>query len=325
MLEKVVRLVIATATIATMSGPLPAYAASHGKNIPDWLQNHVGTRDGEIAPVVLERARALHQRKVREGATTNGCYFAMDATRPHVIGNGIGRRFYVICEQQRTFRAISSGHGSGRKLRAAQFRNGRQCAKHFSNTEGSNLTAGGVYVTAAVRQSFKGYHRRSGTREAFVRPFLIFDGEGDISNTRLRDIGGHQAVFLRPKCRYLDPQSPHADSDGYVPFGTLVNYTGGRSNGCTTWSPNDANDVIALVEGNPTTLYIYPEARDIDVVARAVDDGRPLSSEGLYWNRTCLDVIGAPRFWPKEALQPVIDEWRQSLPKTPVHKLPICE
>ena len=325
MLGKAIRFAIAAASIATLSDPLPATAASQSQPIPGWLQNHVGTRDGQIAPVVLDRARSLYQRKLREGAVANDCYFALDATRPHVLSNGTGRRFYVICEQQRKFRAISSGHGSGRKLRAVQFRNGRRCAKHFSNTEGSNLSAGGGYVTAAVRQSFKGYYRRSGTREAFVRPFLIFDGEGDISNTRLRDIGGHQAVFLRPKCRLLNPQSPHADDEGYVPFGTLVNYTGGRSNGCTTWSPTDASDVIALVEGNPTTLYVYPEARDIEAVARAAQNGKTLTSEGLYWNSACLNTIGAPRFWSKEHLQPIIDTWRNSLPKGPVRKLPICE
>ena len=32
------------------------------------------------------------------------------------------------------------------------------------------------------------------------------------------------------------PDSAYADEEGYVPFGTFVNYSGGRSNGCTTWS-----------------------------------------------------------------------------------------
>lgn len=300
-------------------------ATAQASDVPAWLEQHVGTRNGQIAPVVLARARALYQRKVREGAVSNGCYLAMDATRPHFLGSSPGHRFYVICEEQQVFRAISSGHGSGRKLSLAQFRNGRQCAKHFSNTEGSNLTAGGVYVTAEIRNSFKGYHDQSGAQGAFVRPFLIFDGEGETSNARLRDIGGHQAVFLRASCRYLSPQSPYANEAGYVPFGRLVNYTAGRSNGCTTWSPQDSREIFALVADNPTTLYLYPESRDIAQVARAVQSGRSPASEGLYWNRTCLDAIGAPRFWPKDFLQPIINEWRQSLPKGPARKLPICQ
>jgi hypothetical protein len=56
-----------------------------------------------------------------------------------------------------------------------------------------------------------------------------------------------------------------------VPYGRLVNYDGGRSNGCTTWSEEVSHEIIALVEGDPTTLYIYPESRDIDAVAEAVE------------------------------------------------------
>jgi hypothetical protein len=80
--------------------------------VPDWLQNHVGEGEDQSAPVVLQRARALYLNKVSEGAVNNPCYFAMDATRP----GGLGPRFYVICEASRTFRALPSGHGSGRNL-----------------------------------------------------------------------------------------------------------------------------------------------------------------------------------------------------------------
>jgi hypothetical protein len=68
--------------------------------------------------VVLQRARALYLEKVRESAVKNPCYFAMDATRLNDLGDGkLGRRFYVICESDRSFRAISAGHGGGRKLK----------------------------------------------------------------------------------------------------------------------------------------------------------------------------------------------------------------
>lgn len=313
------------AAIGVLAAAILSPTASLSSDVPAWLKKHVGLGNGQIAPVVLQRARALYQRKVREGVVSNGCYFAMDATRPNSIGGAPGRRFYTICESQRSFRAVSSGHGNGRNLRRAKFRNGRQCATHFSNTEGSNLTAGGSYVTAEIRQSFKGYYTQSGRSVPFVRPFLIFDGEGETDNARERDIGGHQAVFLRAKCRYLDPASPYADEDGYVPFGSLVNYTGGRSNGCTTWSPSASDKIISLVQGNPSTLYIYPESRDINAVADAVATGRSLRNAGLYWNGACLDAIGAPKFWPKEALQPIVNEWRWSLPVGPAKLLPICD
>ncbi len=317
------------ATIAVMIAvaltcSLPSRAAGQTSGIPAWLQKHVGTGDGQIAPVVLKGARALYKRKLRQGAIRNPCYFAKDATRPSTSGGKPGRRFYIICESRKSFRAVSSGYGNGRKLKRANFSNGRQCAKHFSNAEGSKLTTGGSYVTAETRTSFKGYFRQSGKRRPFRRTFLLFDGEGDTKNARERAIGGHPAVFLKWQCRYKNPKSPHADKEGYVPFGRLVNYTGGRSNGCTTWSPSASREILALAEGNPTTLYIYPESRDINAVAKAVKKRSSLSRAGLYWNAACLRAIGSPKFWPKRTLQPIINAWRRSLPKQPPLVLPIC-
>ncbi len=320
------RSLAALVLMAAVSGLQSAPAVAQTAQIPGWLQQHVGTGEGQIAPVVLTRARALYQQKQAEGAVSNPCYLAMDATRPSTASGGKpGRRFYVICEASKSFRAVSSGYGNGRKLQRADFSNGRQCAKHFSNAEGSKLTMGGAYVTAETRTSFKGYVSQSGKRTPFHRTFLLFDGEGDTVNARERAIGGHPAIFVKWQCRMKNPESPHADDAGYVPFGRLVNYTGGRSNGCTTWSQPAAKEILARVEGNPTTLYIYPEADDIDAVAKVAKKGRSLARAGLYWNAACLKAIGAPRFWPKRTLQPIINEWRQSLPKQPPLELPICK
>lgn len=319
------RLTIAILVTVAVSGTLPAAAAQQSSRIPGWLQKHVGTADGQIAPIVLQRARALYESKRREGKVKNPCYLAKDATRPSTSRGKPARRFYVICESKKIFRAVSSGYGNGRKLKRANFSNGRQCAKNFSNAEGSKLTAGGPYVTAETRTSFKGYYRRSGKRKPFHRTFLLFDGEGETSNARERAIGGHPAVFLKWQCRFKNPKSKHADKDGYVPYGKLVNYTGGRSNGCTTWSQSASRDILSLVEGNPTTLYIYPESGDIKAVAKAVKNRKSLVSAGLYWNSSCLKAIRSPKFWPKKTLQPIINAWRDSLPKQPPLELPICK
>ena len=177
----------------------------------------------------------------------------------------------------------------------ADFANGRRCVKNFGNAMDSDLTAGGAYVTGETTTSFKGYYRASAGGDAvFMRTFLKFDGEGETANARERAIGGHAAVLLRGVCRRKEPASPHADQDGYVPFGKLVNYAAGRSDGCTSWSPSDAEPIMAMVKNNPTTLYIYPESRDIDAVARAVAAGQSPSRAGLYWNAACLKDIGAP-------------------------------
>lgn len=301
-------------------------ALAQSSDVPGWLKKHVGTGEGQIAPVVLERARALYYDKKRSGKVRNACYLAKDTTRPSTTRSGQpSRRFYIICEGGKSFRAVSSGYGNGRKLKAANFSNGRQCAKHFSNAEGSKLTTGGSYITAEHRRSFKGYYSKSGKRVPFYRTFLLFDGEGDTRNARERAIGGHRAMFLKWQCRFKKPDSPHADDEGYVPYGRLVDYTSGRSNGCTTWSGEATEEILKLTEGNPTTLYIYPESGDINAVANTVKAGASLANAGLYWNAACLSAIGAPKFWPKRKLQPIINQWRRSLPKREPGVLPVCK
>jgi hypothetical protein len=313
------------AIMAALPGSIGTVAAEEPSDVPAWLRAHVGYGDGQIAPVVLQRARALYLRKTREGAVNNPCYFAMDATRPHVLGNA-GRRFYVICEADRTFSAISSGHGGGRHLRGiANFSNGKRCARNFGNAMGSALTTGGPYVTSEQTTSFKGYYPVSGGRHApLLRSFVQFDGEGETANARQREIGGHAAVLLRGACLRKKPDSPYADQKGYVPFGSVENYSDGRSSGCTSWSPPDAEQIVAMLKNKSATLYIYPESTDIDAVAQAVKSGRSPSSAGLYWNASCLREIRAPRFWPKEILEPIIARYEKSHPAPPPRPTPIC-
>ncbi len=188
------------------------------------------------------------------------------------------------------------------------------------------LTTGGAYVTAEEIASFKGYYRVSSRKyEALIRSFVQFDGEGDTANARPREIGAHPAVLLRGVCRRKKPGDPYADHDGYVLFGKLENYTGGRSNGCTSWSPSDARKIIPMLKGNPTTLYIYPELSDIAAVAQAVKAHRSLSRAGLYWNASCLREIRSPKFWPKETLEPILAKYKKDHPAPPPRPTPICK
>ena len=293
------------------------------QDVPAWLEAHVGLGSGEIARPVLARARALYLRKASEGAVRNPCYFAMDATLPNNASDGsLARRFYEICEDRQLFRAIPAGHGGGRDLKGlADFSNGRQCAKNFGNAEDSFLTAGGAYVTAEIKASLKGYYRSvAGQDEALVRTFVQFDGEGETANARERAIGGHAAVTMKGVCLRREPGSPYANESGYVPFGTAVDYTGGRSDGCTSWSPADASHIAAMVNDDPTTLYIYPDAREIDAVAHAKH-----GAAGAYWNAACLRQIGTPKYWPARVVAPLLAEYRRLHPPPPPRPTPICE
>jgi hypothetical protein len=260
---------------------------------------------------------------VSDGAVKNPCYFAADATRP----GGAGRRFYVICEADQTFRAVPTGHGNGRHLKGLpDFANGIRCARNFGNAYDSKLTTGGPYVTGEETKSFKGYYRTaSGQNAVLQRSFIQFDGEGDTSTARLRLIGGHPAVLLRGVCMRKVPGSPFANQEGYVPFGKLVDYSLGRSNGCTSWSPQDASRIIPLMKDSPTTLYIYPESKDIDAVALAVKAGQSPTKAGLYWNSSCLKEIRSPKFWARETLEPLLVQYRKDHPAPPPKDPPMCK
>jgi hypothetical protein len=315
--------VVCLSIVIALPSPSRSFAASQPSDVPAWLLAHVGEGGNQIAHVVLQRARALYLRKMSEGAVRNRCYFAMDATRP----GGLGRRFYTICEADQTFRAVPTGHGNGRHLKGiANFANGIRCAKNFSNAMDSKLTTGGDYLTGEEITSFKGYYRNSsGKNVVLSRSFVQFDGEGDTANARPRAIGGHPAVLLRSVCLRKVPDSPYANQDGYVPFGKLVDYSFGRSNGCTSWSPSDAGQIMPMMKDRPTTLYIYPESGDIDAVARAVKSGRSPSRAGLYWNASCLREIRHPKFWSREFLEPILLQYKKDHPQAPPRPMPICK
>ena len=313
--------IVGLAVIVAVPGLTRSLATEQPSDIPAWLKAHVGDGEGQIAPVVLQRARALYLQKGSEGAVANPCYFAMDATRPA----GFGRRFYVICEANQIFRAVPSGHGSGRNVPGANFSNGIQCAKNFSNAMDSKLTTGGPYVTDETVTRFKGYYRNaSGKYVAFNRSFVQFDGEGDTANARPRAIGGHPAAVLRVACRRKAPESPYANEEGYVPVGKLQDYAAGRSNGCTSWSQSDAAKIIPMMQ-EPSTLYIYPEFGDIAAVMQAVKAGKSPSRAGSYWNASCLRDIRIPKFWPKETLEPILVQFRKDHPAPPPRPTPICK
>lgn len=317
--------VVAVAVAASTALPRPSVARDD--QIPDWLMAHVGEGEGQIAKLILQRARSLYLTKLSEGAVSNACYFAMDATRPNnVADDNSDGRFYIICEAERSFNVIPAGHGAGRDLAGlADFSNGRRCAKNFGNAMDSELTTGGVYMTGEIRTSFKGYYRVSAARsEPFIRAFVPFDGVDDTANAKAREIGGHAAVALKGVCLRKAPGDPYANSDGYVPFGKLVAYTGGRSNGCTSWTSTDARQIATMVKDHPTTLYIYPEAADIHAVAHAVAAGHSPASEGLYWNASCLREIRAPKFWPRQSLEPIIARYKAEHPAPPPRPAPIC-
>jgi hypothetical protein len=103
-----------------------------------------------------------------------------------------------------------------------------------------------------------------------------------------------------------------------------VDYSAGPSSGCTSWSPSDSEQILALVKDKPTTLYIYPESTDIVAVARAVKAGQSPARVGLYWNASCLKDIGLPNFWPRETLEPALTQYKKNHPPPKPQPASIC-
>jgi hypothetical protein len=80
----------------------------------------------------------------------------------------------------------------------------------------------------------------------------------------------------------------------------------------------------AVVKNDPTTLDIYPDAADVDAIARAVAASQSPSRLGLYWNASCLREIHSPKFWPKESLEPILAEYAKDHPPLP-RPVPLCK
>jgi hypothetical protein len=71
---------VGPAVLIALAGAGPSPAAGES-SVPAWLEAHVGEGEGQIAPVVLERARALYQQR----GVRNPCYFAFDATQGEIL------------------------------------------------------------------------------------------------------------------------------------------------------------------------------------------------------------------------------------------------
>ena len=54
--------------IVALSGSPRSFAAEQPSDVPTWLRVNVGDGEGQIAPVVLQRARALYLQKASDGA-----------------------------------------------------------------------------------------------------------------------------------------------------------------------------------------------------------------------------------------------------------------
>ena len=118
----------------------------------------MGEGDGQIAPVVLERARALYLRTqgaseipatspwTRRARTTS-------AQRPAADFTSSAKPTARFARFPRVMAAVAICRASRISQTAGR------CAKNFGNAMDSDLTAGGAYVTGETNPSFKGYYR----------------------------------------------------------------------------------------------------------------------------------------------------------------------
>ena len=81
---------------------------------------------------------------------------------------------------------------------------------------------------------------------------------------------------------------------------------------------------VSLIKDEPTTLYIYPEASDVEAVAKSVAAGRTPAQAGLHWSAACLAEVRAPRYWSRSRLEPMLAEYARRHPAPPPRPTPIC-
>ena len=279
------------------------------KGIPAFLQKKIGDGPGQISEVVLKRARALHMRKDPKHPSDNDCYMAMDATRPHLLNEAevdkseddvkpiLEDRLYLICESLGIFKTVPVAHGGGVDLRkqlpGVTVRNGRSCARNFGSVLDSKLTSGGNYWTDKFKAlpEVRGRLECNGSTHDYERPFLSFTGEGDTANAKERDIGAHPLMLLANPKMVCEPNNPLAGPDGYVYVANgLKNYNGGRTSGCLGMPEDEAIGIMELTKSHPTTIYVYPEKRDIRNLA---------AGKKTYWNSDCLKEIKKPVYYAR--------------------------
>ena len=278
----------------------------------------------------LQRARARFTSRKASGAIRNPCYFAMDATRPHDLNVGkVGARFYVICESALIVPCLFDG--SRRRPQFERHRGFRQrkavreklrqrygsvpdCWWALCNRRDENILP--LRLCASAKKD-----------AALIRSFVQFDGEGETANARQREIGRASGTIIAER---LSPKGSAQLLRGSRRLRS-VRATGSlrrlaAATAAQSWSPSDAEQIIAVVKDDPTALYIYPEAADIDAVTQN-GEVRPVISRqaGLYWNASCLKEIVTPKFWPKEALEPVLAQYAKAHPAPPQRSPPRCK
>ncbi len=289
--------------VQAANNPTSARKIEFKTDIPGFLRQHVGDGPDQISEVVLQRARTHFFEKRNARKAKNVCYAAMDATRPHLLNEKeadkgaamvLGNRLYLICESLGIFKALPVSHGGGidlKKQNGPDLKNGRHCAKYFGNIDSTYLTMGGRYMTDIMKYFYKGKVRqKDGGYCDYSRPFLTFTGEGETANAKERAIGAHPVLKMGQGSEHCDITNPHADAQGYVYFADkLINYNGGRTEGCLGMPEEDAALILTVAKDHPMSVYVYPQKADIENMSDP--ESKP------YWNKECLAEIGTPKYY----------------------------
>ena len=179
-------------------------------------------------------------------------------------------------------------------------------------------------MTADIAAALKGTIALAEETQLSPGPFLKFDGEGDTANARERAIGGHPAVLLRGVCRRKEPGSPPRRR-GRLRSLWEARELRGRAQ---RW----LHQLVALgrrkhhgdgKRQSERALHLCKIARHRRGRAGG-RGGKAPSRAGLYWNAACLRDIGAPRFWGKETLEPILARWRTAHPPRRHSRQPVC-
>ena len=205
------------------------------------------------------------------------------------------------------------------------FRKRQTVRKEFGNAMDSRLTAGGAYMTGEVKHVFQRLLPRLEQGrgvDPLVRAVCRRRRHRKRQTARHRRASGRfVAGSMSPEKSAQPVREPRWVRSIWKPRG-LRRRPQQRLHQLVAIG---RQQIIPMLKDDPTTLYIYPDAADIDAVAQAVKAGRSLPRAGLYWNASCLREIGSPKFWPKETLEPILVQYKKDHPAPPPQPTPICK
>jgi len=155
-------------------GTAASLATEQPSDVPAWLRSHIGEGEGQIAQVVLQRARALYLKRWPQASSKIHAIlpWTRRAPRGQIGESGFTRSAKLSGRFVRPHGSWQRPQHQGRR----DFANGKECAREFRQCAGSYLTTAAP-IDARRKPRSKLLSQLRETDAVLMRSFVQFDGE----------------------------------------------------------------------------------------------------------------------------------------------------